>query len=199
MMTLPRGEGIALRHPCKHQLIRQLRKNDMHIRLSTPFPSQLHLFPPGEGCPSPGGSCLVGRRRGGEALGAALHPDQVLLDQQLGGLHALPHICCLLTYHMVSAASFLLRSPVSQTPDALHWAFSIIAGGRTIASSLRKPLHLVSHAVLKLAHRYPSQELRFIRRGFTWAGMYFTPPWRVCNPRSFSDPGDRRYRRCPSA
>lgn len=73
---------------------------------------------------------------------------------------------------MVSAASFLLRSPISQTPGALHWAFSIIVGGRTIASSLWKPLYLVSHAVFKLAPRYPSPELREIKRDFTWAGMY---------------------------
>ena len=155
--------------------------------------------PAGGGRTLPRVLCLVGGSGAGEPLGAALHPNQVLGDQQLGRLHAFPHICCLLTYQTVSAASFLLRSPVSQTPDALHWAFSIIAGGRTIASSLRKPLHLVSHAVLKLAHRYPSQELRSIRRGLTWAGMYFTPPWRVCNPRSFSDPEDRQYPRCPSA
>ena len=29
--TFPPGEGIALRHPCKHQFIGLLRETDMHI------------------------------------------------------------------------------------------------------------------------------------------------------------------------
>ena len=43
---------------------------------------------------------LVGLDGGREGLGLALHADQVLLNQQLGGFQAFPHICYLLTYHV---------------------------------------------------------------------------------------------------
>ena len=47
----PRGK-VLFRRLYKHQLIGQLRKNDMHIRLSTPFPRQIN-FSAGRGLSLP--------------------------------------------------------------------------------------------------------------------------------------------------
>ena len=64
----------------------------------------------GSYAPSPFIHGSVGSHAAGEGCGLALHSHQILLDQQFRSLQALPHICYLLTYHVI----FIKIDPYNQ-------------------------------------------------------------------------------------
>ena len=71
---------------------------------------------PGEGICERRKWISVGSHAAGEGFGLALHTHQILLDQQLRSFQALPHICYLLTYHVL----FIKIDPYNQN-KANYW------------------------------------------------------------------------------